>query len=358
MVAFTIDVSHHDWDRRGGNLDWHQVRAAGVEVVCIRATYGDPAGWHRDSRHFRDMARAARSAGLLVGAYHNLVRGTTASIARQVDWLRSEMDAVGAVWAMQDVERYPELLTAGMQPQWEDAREWSDRWAAVDSRVCAHYLPRWIWTGYLGRPDLRALRGPLVASRYPLGDATGAHAALYSRAGADQGPGWDAYGGVVPALWQFSSSASVPGANAKTDVNAFRGTVAQLRALLTREDDDVTPEQAKQLSDIWGALHAPVSSNANHTNERTLADLGALIVGGSDRFDDGTEIGRKLAAVAADVAALKATVALLAGKDLVDEEEIVKGVLAVLTPAAIADAIPAELAEQVVAALGAKLTSG
>lgn len=67
---------------------------------------------------------------------------------------------------------------------------------------------------------------------------------------------------------------------------------------------------------------------------------------------------QKMTTVATDVAALKATVALLAGKDLVDEEEIVKGVLAALTPEAIADAIPAELAEQVVAALGAKLTSG
>jgi hypothetical protein len=63
--------------------------------------------------------------------------------------------------------------------------------------------------------------------------------------------------------------------------------------------------------------------------------------------------------LAADVALLKAQVAALAGKDLVDEAEVARQVLAALTPAAVADAVvtalPAELAAQVVSELSARL---
>jgi hypothetical protein len=66
-------------------------------------------------------------------------------------------------------------------------------------------------------------------------------------------------------------------------------------------------------------------------------------------------------AIAADVGLLKAQVATLAGKDLVDEPAIVAGVLAGLTPAgiaaAVAAALPAELAAQVISELSQRLAS-
>jgi hypothetical protein len=268
MSVFTIDVSHHDWSARvahglPGQIDWARASRAGVVAMCARATYGDPQGspsrgTRYGTRHFGELVQGARAAGLtLSGGYHNLVHGDQSSINRQVDWLRAELDRYGATWAMLDVERYPELLAHGTQPTLDDVRRFDDRWATVDGRVLAIYLPRWVWDGHLGRPDLTVLRGPLVASNY--GDnATMAAAPLYAHRNGDDGKGWKPYGGVTPALWQFGSRALVPGVNDYphrkhrdgkdidhgTDINAFRGTLAELRMLLAGEDeDDVTLEE-------------------------------------------------------------------------------------------------------------------
>jgi len=254
MTIFYADVSHHDWNRRGGQLDWPAVRAATSPVVCIRTTYGDPAGWNRPSYHFLDMASAARAAGFtVIGGYHNLITGDAASMRRQVDWLRRQLDSVpgGAEWAMADVERYPELMSSGMYPRWADVLRFQDAWYAADERVMAWYLPQWVWSRTdmsPASPDLSRLLGPLVASRYPT-TVDGGPSTVYQAAGGDSGPGWASYGGKRPDIWQFASSVNVSGASGNTDVNAYRGTLAQLTALLTQgEDMTVTDDDARKIA--------------------------------------------------------------------------------------------------------------
>lgn len=56
-----IDVSHHQ-----GAIDWPRVARDGIAFAYIKATEG---GDHRD-RRFVENHRAARAAGLQVGAYH------------------------------------------------------------------------------------------------------------------------------------------------------------------------------------------------------------------------------------------------------------------------------------------------
>jgi MrcB-like, N-terminal domain/Glycosyl hydrolases family 25 len=232
---FTIDVSQHDWNRRGGNLDWVAVRRAGIAGMCARATYGDPSGYHHPSYHFGDFVRAAKAAGLHVrGGYHNLVRGDQASINLQVDWLRRELDAYDANWAMLDVERYAELVSADMWPRWDDVRRFDDRWAAVEDRVLVGYLPPWNWNRHLGQPDLRAFRGPLIASNYPLRNNADEYRRLYARCGGDKGRGWASYGNRTSEGWQFSARAEVPGAASACGINAWRMTFDQLNSLLTK----------------------------------------------------------------------------------------------------------------------------
>ena len=229
---FTIDVSQHDWEGGGGNLDWAAVRRAGIVGMCARATYGDPSGFNYPSYHFDDFVRAAKDAGFpLRGGYHNLVRGDQASINRQVDWLRQELDAHDANWALLDVERYPEMVSAVTWPQWDDVRRFDDRWAAVDDRVLVGYLPAWMWNNHLGRPDLRGFRGPLIASDYPI-NGTAEYRQLYARSGGDNGRGWASYGNRVSDGWQFSSRAAVPGAAIACDISAWRMSSDQLYALL------------------------------------------------------------------------------------------------------------------------------
>jgi len=97
--------------------------------------------------------------------------------------------------------------------------------------VKLNYFPKWKW-GNLGSPSLAGLaqRGiGLVSSAYP--NLTVASAGqVYAADGGDSGPGWSAYGGVTPLLWQFSDRVADGGQ--QVDMNAYRGTIQQLAAFL------------------------------------------------------------------------------------------------------------------------------
>jgi hypothetical protein len=83
------------------------------------------------------------------------------------------------------------------------------------------YAPKWVYG-----ESLKGLSYPLWASAYVGGSGTAS--GLYP--GDDSGK-WDAYSGQVPAILQFTSSAKIAG-QSTSDANAFRGTPAQLQALL------------------------------------------------------------------------------------------------------------------------------
>lgn len=261
-----VDVSHHDWSRRGGPIDWDRVVAAGLHAAMIaRASYGDPEVFSPPTLHFGDYMRGAKAAGIQVrGGYHNVIRGDQASINRQVDYLRREMDKYGTEFGMLDVEAYDELKQKGLTPRWSDVLRWNDRWHQVEQRVCAYYLARWYWRDYLGQPDLTVLQGPLFNASY--GGGHGTCDQIYAAAGANRAPGWAPFGGRDVDVLQFTDVAAVPGiapegapvSQARGDANAYRGSVAQFHALLLNgaasampmEEDDMTPEQANQLSRI------------------------------------------------------------------------------------------------------------
>lgn len=236
MTIVYADLSQYSWDRHGGLPDFAALKAAGTEVVVIRASYGDPKIYSPATRHFREMATAAKAAGLFVGGYHNLIHGDAASIARQVDYFKAELDAVGADWAMLDIEPYEALVTNGLWPRLEDAVAFEQRWNAVEPvRELALYLARWFWARTadqhgLGSPDLTVLSGPLIAANYPGGNPAGSPADLYTLAGGDTGPGWAGYGGKAPTVWQYSSKATWTGVSSTEDANAYQGTVADFKA--------------------------------------------------------------------------------------------------------------------------------
>jgi hypothetical protein len=358
VTVFTVDVSNHDWDRHGGALDWGKIRAAGIQAMCAKATEGDPSGYAYTDPYFAAQVRGARAAGMtLAGGYHVLCRGDQNGINRQVDWLRRQLGAVGGlgngVWAMIDVEPFQELVDQGIVPRWDDVHRFADRWDAVTGGYpLAVYLPRWVWSGTLGSPNFSALRGPVVSSDYG-GNPALPLAGLYSARGGDHGPGWAQYGGKTPELWQFGSNAQIPGASSATDVNAYRGTLAQLTARLTgsTQEDDVTPAQEAWLYTVssidgsaWqGSETASVRDEAGKTGVLTLG------------------LVRTINMMAANVAVLKTQLADVAGRPPVDPAEVARDVLAALTPASIADAViaalPADLATQVVNELSTRLAT-
>lgn len=84
--------------------------------------------------------------------------------------------------------------------------------------VNREYAPPWVWRNS-GQPDLRPIANlgfTFVSSYYVAGYGDG-------------GPGWASYGGITPSEWQWTSKAAFNGQ--KVDMNAFRGTVDQLKQL-------------------------------------------------------------------------------------------------------------------------------
>jgi hypothetical protein len=131
---------------------------------------------------------------------------------------------------------------------------------------------------------------------------------------------------------------------------------------------DVTPEPDMQQTDVL----AYDTGNPNRTVGNVLADLENLrnwLIGpvGAAGMITPPAAGSPLAllvgvgqgwpALSAQLTALSTQVAALANKDFTDEQAIVQGVLATLTPQAIAAAIPPELADQVADELAARLAA-
>lgn len=344
MTVFTVDVSHHDWDRKGGALDWTRIRQAGIGAMCAKLTQGVSGGGYvyEDPRGISQIV-AARAKGLaLAGGYHVLIRGHE---TRQVRWFAQQLDMTGANWAMVDVEPFDELQTAGVVPNWDSVVAFATEWRDIMGWPLAVYLPKWVWSGTLGSPDMSKLTGLgafLVSSNYG-SNLKAAPGTLYAGRGAADGSGWAAYGGLKPKLWQFGSQAIVPGASSTTDINAFEGSMEQLHALLVgTEEEDVTNEEHLWLKNLYNGLFfgGPSMGEAAPVKINGASAGNALI----DLIQD---MRKQLAVLATDQ---------------VDEADIAARVIAglsTLTPQAIADAVvaalPADEAERVVDALAARL---
>jgi hypothetical protein len=140
------------------------------------------------------------------------------------------------------------------------------------------YAPKWVYGD-----SLNGLGYPLWASSYVTG--TGSAAKLYP---GDTSARWGAYSGQVPRVLQYSSSATIAG-QTTCDANAFRGTLAQLEALLAPgwQENDVVATQdmidaakagfVAALSDGNAAVKNPATAEQP---ERFVRDALRAIVGG------------------------------------------------------------------------------
>ncbi len=195
MVGFGIDVSEH---QDGLSL----VRAAGegVDFVVIRTTDGT----YRD-RVFSSHVADARSAGLVVQAYHYLrspSEGT--SVAEQVDAALSVLGGTDApLWL--DCET-PAGLTL------DDVSTAHSLFTGAGIDVAGIYTsPRW-WRWRMLNADTRPF-GALWLASYGE-DPAGAPRDVFPG-------GWPGrVGKQVPAMWQFTSKGCVAGFT--VDVDARR----------------------------------------------------------------------------------------------------------------------------------------
>jgi hypothetical protein len=198
MTIFFPDLSSHQ-----ANLKLEPQTAAVVAKATEGTTYYDPEYWN-----FRGQAEAEKSIFM---AYHFLWSGTPAEAA-------TAHHRVGSTPLMIDAENMNVKTTVSM------ILSFVNNYRKLGGVVHMVYLPRWYWQGHLGSPDLRPLAKAglsLVSSNYT----------TYS----DNGPGWAPYGGVTPAVWQYSDNFHYGAGSTATgvDFNAFKGTVAQFERLIT-----------------------------------------------------------------------------------------------------------------------------
>ncbi|HEY5959974.1 MAG TPA: glycoside hydrolase family 25 protein, partial [Polyangiaceae bacterium] len=181
---------------------------ANLPALLAKATQGT---WYTNPDYVPAKGRAA-ATGTVFGAYHFLEVGNGAA---QADYCFSK---VGKTPLMLDFEEY----TSGgvlRQPKVADAVAFIDRYRALGGVTNLLYLPKWYWQK-IGSPSLQPLidRGmKLVSSVYT----------TYS----DTGPGWSAYGGMTPVVWQYTSSATVNGFS-PVDMNACKLTLDQFKQVI------------------------------------------------------------------------------------------------------------------------------
>lgn len=227
-TIFGIDISEHN-----NGLSCVQAKQSGVEFAIIRlcdGTYVDPV--------FHSHLEDAEQAGLLVATYWYLrapSEGTT--IAQQVDVVDRQMGGRRDLPVWIDVESIDERFPPGDprhyllrgEDVWEAKRELERR----GYRVPGVYSGAWYWEHMPGgEPSMQGL-GALWCSNYGDNNGVGQPRALYASEGGDHHPGWDyPLGDRKPDLLQFGSRGTVAG-HPNVDINAYRGSKAQLQALFT-----------------------------------------------------------------------------------------------------------------------------
>src|SRR5690554_365412 len=218
MPIFGIDISH--WQ---GSFDIARAAREGIEFFILKATEGST---FVDGRFKENLAKA-RKTGKVVAAYHyqrsnvsaaDQVALITRTVPKDIPVIPDVEAGSGSVALTQDIVR---------------------RLQAAGYTVPLVYIPRWYWQ-QLGSPSLVGLP-PLWSSRYPdneVGDIRDEYADVPAHY-------WDGYGGLRVVVLQFTSSARVAG-RSPIDGNAFRGTLAQLRALFHSTGGGGAPSTPQQ----------------------------------------------------------------------------------------------------------------
>lgn len=249
MTLYGWDSSHYD-----GNLTLAVLRRAKAEGISLFAhKIGEGLG-APDVTSATALA-AARDAGIpVIGAYwfcHNAddpVAEADRMVARadaDESWWR---EFPGWFW-MADCE------TEGAEGK--PARAWiqrfADRLVATTGRVVLVYASR----GQYG-DTLAGLTHPLWNAAYP-SDRQAGFVDLYP---GDSKSGWTAYSGQTPALWQYSSSATIAG-RTTCDANAFRGTLDDLLALIGAKTDVELTDKLPGGTTVGAALDLILSRTNN-----------------------------------------------------------------------------------------------
>lgn len=218
MTLFGWDASDFDWGR--GPMDLAAARADGITWFTHKATEATSV------RHIRlrEALERARAAGIeFLGAYH-VVRSSPSPQA-QVGYFLGYLDQQVPWW-----RTFPGFMLQ------VDLELWPyDQVSAATGIAFAHALqagPKRVITyasrGMYGN-SLIGIGTPLWTANYGKDNPVAHYRDAYP---GDSGDGWAAYSGQAPVMWQYGSRLTI-GSQPGCDGNAFRGSLADLRQLIT-----------------------------------------------------------------------------------------------------------------------------
>jgi GH25 family lysozyme M1 (1,4-beta-N-acetylmuramidase) len=220
-TLFGWDASNYDWQR--GPMDLAAAARDGIVFFTHKATEGT------STRHDRygEALRRARDAGIpVLGAYH-VVRSNP-SIASQVTYMLSYLDSQTPWW-----RQHPHFFIQVDLELWEYDKvpaavgeAFADAVQQASGKVAVIYASR----GQYGN-ELSGTSHDLWNANYGA-NIEDHYQAVYAARGGDSGPGWVTYSGRMPVFWQYGSRTRI-GTQPICDANAFRGTLAQLKALVS-----------------------------------------------------------------------------------------------------------------------------
>lgn len=174
----------------------------GAIAVQAKATEGT----YMHSTVYLDQKAEAARQGAFFLAYHFLIAGNGAG---QAEWC---FNHVGPnVGLSLDIESGPN----NSHPSMSDALSFIDAYRRHGGIIHLMYLPHWYWQGNWGSPSLQPFIDRKIHN----------HSSAYTRyTDSNSGAGWQPYGGMTPAIWQYTDRMPFNGQN--VDFSAFRGSYA------------------------------------------------------------------------------------------------------------------------------------
>jgi glycosyl hydrolase family 25 len=170
-------------------------------VVVAKATQGI----HYVDPYYQNYQAQAKAESTYFMGYHFLEKGNV------IQQAQAAFKVVGSrVPLALDCESY-----LSSRPDIVDVCEFLDEYTSLGGLCYITYLPHWYWQSVLNSPDL----GELYARHQWLWSS---NYTVYS----DTGPGWEGYGGLPVAMWQYADNVPYGGKPA-VDFSAFKGTGSQ-----------------------------------------------------------------------------------------------------------------------------------
>lgn len=202
-------------------LDVAKLKQEGYSAVVIKATQGANGYWAPSK--FNDWVNTAKSVGLIPGAYHWLVKGNGSA---QADRFLSRLAEVGGPKGML-LQIDNEDTSAGADAATLEAfvRRMNER--TGNQPMHMYTGMGWWWGPHMGGYNGANLGLKLWNSRYVTGSGYGS--VLYSKV-PDSWWHVNAGGWNDCSILQFSDHGTAGGLTANVDVNAFRGTLEDLKA--------------------------------------------------------------------------------------------------------------------------------